>query len=352
MSNWNMNFTNLLRNDRTNFWGNWSLDPNIQPGAVGILDPHTGTFSLVNDQIPGAAIASKRVSQDWDIESSEIKEETVKVTLDGSATDPETGAKITAGVQSTWRFAKKGSLISKFATTRQASLKEYGALMKNQMSWLQEQAAGVNMKTADGISQGFCVVTDVIYASSGMNVGAKNNDSSFAIEGSAKGIKAMTDSSASGSASYTSTSQTKSMDKHIWPSKSHETADSEVPVAYAVASIGGSTVLPNWTHMISSFELTLDNQHGGTYIAHGELTYTIDGKKQRKTHSASGGLKSTIADIPIGAEDLLYTVRFTASKTVKRFNWGRPLAQWPSGYRHIDVRGVWPWAPKARDREA
>jgi len=32
------------------------------------------------------------------------------------------------------------------------------------------------MNTPYGISQGFCVVTDVIYASRGMNVGAKNND--------------------------------------------------------------------------------------------------------------------------------------------------------------------------------
>jgi hypothetical protein len=350
MSNWNMNFTTLLRDDRANFWGNWSLDSSIQPGAVGTLDPQTGTFSLVSGEIPGAKIASKSLSQDWDLESSEITQSKAEVNLDGSATDPKTGTKVTAGVRSTWSFAKKGSLISKFATTRQASLKDFAGLIKEQMSWLQEQASRVNMNTPYGISQGFCVVTDVIYASSGMNVGAKNNDSSFTIEGSATGIDAMTDSSASGKASYTSISQTKSMDKHIWPSKSNQIADSEVVVAYVVTSFDGSLVLPNWTHMISSFELTLDNQHGGTYIAHGKVTYRVGDKKFTKTHSASGGLKNTIADIPVSAEDLDYWVTFTASKTRKHFAWGSPLMQWPKGYRRVEIRGVWPWAPKAVDR--
>lgn len=352
MSNWNNNFTTLLRKDRPVLWGNWALNQYIKPGAVGIIDSSTGNFTLVNECIPGAEVIESNISSDWYIKSSNVTEKQSNVTLDGSATDPETGEKITAGLQVTWGFKDAGSLCSKFSTSKESSLKDFSTLINNQMSWLEKQAASVNMKTSQGISQGFCVVTDVIYANSGLNVGANNKSSNFSIEGSVSGINAMLGNSASGSGSYVSSSETNSMDQHIWPSTANTLPTNDVPIAFAVASFYGTFIIPNWTHLLSSFELILDNTHGGTYIAHGTLTYDVNGTQHSKKNSASGGMKSTIGDIPIDALNLVYHVSFSASKTKKTFSWGSPVNQWLSGVRHIDVKGVWPGTPSATDREA
>ena len=352
MSNWNNNFTALLRKDRPVLWGNWALNQYIKPGAVGIIDSSTGNFTLVSECIPDAQVIDSLFSSEWDIKSSHVSETESNVTLDGSATDPETGEKITAGIKVSWGFQDSGSLCSSFATSKESSLKDFSSLLTKQMSWLEEQAATVNMKTSDGITQGFCVITDVIYAHSGLNVGANNKSSSFSIEGSAKGVNAMLGNSASGSGSYVSTSETASMDQHIWPNAANTLPTSDIPIAFAVASFDGTFIIPNWTHLLSSFELVLDNTHGGTYIAHGALTYEVDGKEYSKSNSASGGMKNTIGNIPINALNLKYKVTFTASSTKKTFTWGSPINQWLSGVRHIDVKGVWPGSPSAKDREA
>lgn len=352
MSNWNSNFTTLLRNDRPVLWGNWALNQYIKPGAVGIIDPSTGNFTLVNESIPGAEIIESNMSSDWYIKSSNVTEKQSNVTLDGSATDPETGEKITTGLQVTWGFEDAGSLTSKFSTSKESSLKDFSTLINNQMSWLEKQAASVNMQTSAGISQGFCVVTDVIYAHSGLNVGANSHSSNFSIEGSVSGINAMLGDSASANGSYVSSSESDSMDEHIWPSTANTLPTNDIPIAFAVASFDGTFIIPNWTHLLSSFELILDNTHGGTYIAHGELTYDVNGTQHSRKNSASGGMKSTIGDIPIDALNLVYHVSFTSNKTKKTFSWGSPVNQWLSGERHIDIKGVWPGTPSATDREA
>ena len=324
----------------------------IKPGAVGIIDSSTGNFTLVNESIPGAEIVESNFSSDWYIKSSNVTEKQSNVTLDGSATDPETGEKITAGLQVTWGFKDEGSLCSKFATSKESSLKDFSTLINSQMAWLEKQAESVNMKTSNGISQGFCVVTDVIYAHSGLNVGANNNSSNFSIQGSVSGINSMLGNSASGGGSYVSSSESNSMDEHIWPSTADTLPTTDIPIAFAVTSFDGTFIIPNWTHLLSSFELILDNAHKGTYIAHGTLTYDVNGVQHSRKNSASGGMKSTIGDIPINALNLVYKVSFTSSKTKKTFSWGSPINQWLSGVRHIDVKGVWPGKPSATDREA
>lgn len=352
MSSWNNNFTTLLRKDRPTLWGNWSLDPSIKPGAVGIVDSATGNFTLVNSQMPGSQTVDSTYTQDWDVKSSHVSETQSDVTLDGSATDPETGTKITAGLEVKWGFKDAGSLTSQFSVAKETSLKDFSTAIANQMDWLEQQAASVNMKTSSGISQGFCVITGVIYANSGLNVGATNKSSDFSITGSVSGINAMLGDSASGKGSYVSTSETESMDKHLWPSAANTLPTGLVPVAFEVASFDGTFIIPQWTHLLSSFELVLDNSHGGTYIAHGKLTYEVNGETKSDSNSASGGMTSSISNIPINALNVKYKVTFTASSTKKEFTWGSPINQWLSGKRHIDVKGVWPGKPSAKDREA
>ena len=352
MSNWNINFTTLLRKDRSTMWGNWSLNQAIKPGAVGNLNPNTGDFTIISDSIPNANIADRAYTQKWDVKSTDVTVQKANVQLDGSATDPESGVKITAGVEVTWGFSKSGSLASTFATSKQSYLKDPMTLIKNQLPWLKTQAKNAGMSSSSGISQGFCVITDVIYANSGLNVGANAESSTFSITGSASGVDELTGDSASGKGSYTSTSESASMDKHLWPAKANTISPAEVPIAFVVASFKGETIIPAWTKMVSSYELNLNNNFGGTYIAHGTLTYMVDGIMKVRKNSASGALTSTIGDIPFNATNLVYEVTFVASGTKKTFNWATPITQWASGSRNIDVRGVWPSGVNATDREA
>jgi len=352
MSNWNNNFTTLLRASNPAFWGNWALNMNIQPGAIGLIDGPSGDFTALGSVIPGGTVKDNPYTSSWDIRSDDVTENQTNVQFDGTVIDPETGAKITAGINISWGFKNEGSLISTFSVSKQSSLDNFPTLIANQMDWLKQQAASANMLTSNGIVQGFCVVTDVIYANSGINVGSNTNQGSFSIEGSANGVDAMLGISGSGKGSYVSTTSKTSTDAHTWPAVPSTLANAEIPIAFAVASFQGDIVITKWTHLISSFELILDNSHGGTYIAHGELTYEVGDQKFTESNKASGGMTSAIRNIPINASNLVYTVTFTASSTKKVFTWGSPLNQWQSGSRHIDVKGVWPGSPSAVDREA
>lgn len=48
MSNkWNRTFSELIRRSRPAYWGNWALNSQIRPGAVGFVDPESGDFKSV-----------------------------------------------------------------------------------------------------------------------------------------------------------------------------------------------------------------------------------------------------------------------------------------------------------------
>ena len=89
--NWNRTFTDLIRAGRAAYWGNWTLDPKIKLGAVGIVSPDTGDFTLVQEATPGVPLSSRGIPNQWKLSSSNVKRTQANVSLDGSATDPETG---------------------------------------------------------------------------------------------------------------------------------------------------------------------------------------------------------------------------------------------------------------------
>lgn len=357
MSDWNHNFTTLIREGRPTLWGNWALNANIKPGMVGTIDSASGNFIPSGQVIPQAKIDVTPLSQKWDVKSDDVKIHKTNITLDGSATDPETQTKITAGVEVTWGFEKKGSLSSSFAMTKEATVSDFPSLIKSQWDWLLQKASDFKMSTSDGIVQGFCVITDVIYAKSGLNVGANSEKSDFSITGSASGVNEMAGVSGSGKGSYVSTSETASMEKHLWPDSPNEIAQEDVPVAFALASFHGKLLIPNWTRLLSTFKLHIENNHGGTYIVDATLTYELPGSPTPVTRTLfgiSGSHTDMISDIPIEAYNLKFTVsyRFIFGHDETTFYWGSPINQWASGQRHVDVYGVWANSPYAVDREA
>lgn len=126
----------------------------------------------------------------------------------------------------------------------------------------------------------------------------------------------------------------------FFDSESHMLGHFEAGAVSTVAGTGGGT--GNWSQGNTTLPLRLDNQHGGTYIAHGKLDYDLNGAKQTASNTASGGLSSTL-QIPKGATNLNYVVTYTASSAKDEFHWPDITKE-----IHIEVRGVWPGHPSAK----
>lgn len=356
MNNWNVQFTQLLRGSLPAHWGNWALSPDIAPGAVGIIDPASGSFRLVSKKLDGLAatdIIHAPASSDWNMMTSSVSRKESKVSLDGSATDPETGVTITAGMQVEWKMGKAGDMVSQCALEGTATLDAVDQLLSGRMDWLENQAKAASMSSNRGISQGFGVVTSVLYARSGLNLASLAADNSFSISGSASGIQKML-GEAKGSGSFVSTSATKSTDKHLWPSDSNTLPASAVPIAFSFASFDGRLLLPRWITRIGSYQLILRNNHGGTYVVKAELTYDCGKGPQRRNASVSGGLTTAFGDIPLDASNIDLKLEFVCIGSNQRqsFHWNNPRGEWINGTRHIDIYGVWPGQTKAVDAEA
>ncbi len=61
------------------------------------------------------------------------------------------------------------------------TIENFGSVVASQFGWLKAKAHEVGMDKPDGISQGFGFITNVLWAKSGLNVGAQSASSSFSI---------------------------------------------------------------------------------------------------------------------------------------------------------------------------
>lgn len=356
MINWNGQFTQLIRKSNPTLWGNWTLSPEVSPGAVGILDPQTGTFKLIADALPGVSATSfitTQVSSDWDKMSSEVSRTETTTDLGAEVTDPETGVTAKAGLEIAWKFGQEGSMVSKCALDSETVLNNLDTVLATQMDWLAQRATQSGMGSENGIAQGFGVITSVLYARSGLNVGSLANDNTFSLKGNASAVQKMV-GEVKGKGSYTSASSSKSVDKHLWPSESGVLPKNSAPLAYTFASFDKRLLLPLWVTHISAFQLIVSNAFGGTYIVDTTLTYdTPDGRKT-VTGTVSGGLTQTFSDIPLNASNVVLKCGFQGVFTTEDhlLQWQSPRGQWVGGVRHVDLYGVWPGSTRAVDVEA
>lgn len=165
----------------------------IKPGAVGIVDAYSGDFSLVTENLPGVGERVKDIpsSNTWQLSSVEVTREESEVKLDGTYVDPESGTKIDAGLEVKWGFAKAGSIVSEFSLSHESIVEDFGTLLDQNMDWLADKAKSVGMGSDRNIDQGFGMVTSVLWANSGLNIGSQENKSDFSIVGSISGINEM-----------------------------------------------------------------------------------------------------------------------------------------------------------------
>jgi hypothetical protein len=348
---WNRSFSELIRRSRPAYWGNWALNAQVQPGAIGIVDPHSGDFRLVAETLPNLKVKRLPVSNSWQLLSEKVSRTEAKTDVSGEITDPDTGVKGEAGVEVSWSMSQEGSIASEFSLREEAYLEELTQVEKNQ-AWLAQQAAGVGFGGNGEIAQGFGVITGVLYANSGLNVGSQSKDSAFAIAGRASAVHEML-GGATAKGSFTSVRKAKSIDKHLWPDHANTVASGPVPIAYTFASFEGKLLIPNWVSKIGGFEIFFSNQLGSTYIVAIELSYKVGDKTHNDSFEISGGLSRTVGNIPLNATDIKVKARFKGvinSDTYER-SWARPLGQWLTGQRHIDMYGVWPGATHFSVRE-
>lgn len=356
MDHWNAQFTQLIRKTHPTWWGNWSLGHEIRPGGIGVVDPLTGSFTPVADAIPGLdthPVQTTPRTSDWNMMTSNVSRKEAKVELDSSLTDPETGVEARAGLELSWTFGRAGEMVSECALEHSAALTDLDTLVAANLDWLLARAEASGMGSRSGIAQGFGIVTEVLYARSGINLGSLAADNTFSMSGTASGVQKLV-GQARGKGSYLSSSSTKSLDKHVWPSASGQLPEEPVPLAFGFASFDGRLLLPAWVNHIGAFQLIVRNTIGCTYLVRLTLGYDSGGRRHTERTVVSGGLTATFAGIPLDASEVDLHLEFVClgRNEEKRFHWRSPRGQWIGGTRHVEIEGTWPGPTHAVDVEA
>jgi hypothetical protein len=353
---WGRAFTDMIRQTTQTAWGNWVLNPAVVPGAVGILDPATASFTHVAT-IPDAKIITLSAPEAWVLESSSVRQTESEVDFKGGYLDPSSGKEVNVGLDVVWTFSREGSLLSNATMTGRSLVDSFGLLMHQHFDWLLEQARSVGYATRDGgIRQGFGMITGVQICQGGINIGSLNENSSFSLVGSIDGVNAMTgggEIKASVKGSYKETNKSKAFESHLWPSEADKAASHELGLVYQFATFQGKLIMPTWIQPIDGFRVIFDNAHGGTYIGKCTVEYmTPDASAPHRLEtSVPGGQVHSLDGIPLDAYDLKINIHFVAGDDF-HFSFDSPLSTWLTGQCTVDLSGVWPWGSHAKIRES
>lgn len=349
---WNRLYTDLLRGSRSTLWGNWALNPIIKPGAVGIVDPASGDFSLVSESLPGVEIIKVEQGRRWAISSKEVSRQETTAKVNGTVMDPATGAQVKPDTTVEWKFGKEESIASEFALNGEQRLKDL-SIIHDQFNWLYEQARKVGMASNGSIAEGFGVVSSVIYADSGINAGAKSKNATFSLSGTASGLNTLLGEqgiSGKGGATFLSSRNNSAVESHTLPAQDGKTADHPLPVAYSFTSFGpGKLLIPTWVRKIGALQMHVDSKATSvtTYITKVRITYDLPNKGPVEDNATIPGGSSANFSIPLDASNLVFEAEFVnIGKNEKMTRqWRTPLSQWVGGQRTINITGTWPGSP-------
>ncbi|MDQ6436933.1 hypothetical protein RB623_23020 [Mesorhizobium sp. LHD-90] len=355
--NWNILFTSIIRRTNLAAWGNWALNPDVEPGAVGILEPTTGAFTRVAS-LSELNIRKVDTSEEWSIKDSSVRRTQTEVDFKGGYEDPTTQTEVNVGLKVSWEFSQEGSISSNATLVSKQSVDNFGVAIKSRFDELLVMARSVNYATPDGngIRQGFGVVTHTMEASGGANVASLNKDSTFSLTGSVDGVKIMTGGgTVKGDlrGSYKDTQESKAFESRLWPVKSNEAAKTLTALSYQFASFQGTTIMPTWITPVHSFRVFFDNRHGGTYIGRCKVTCksAAHGGNWEGKVDCWGGAIQVISNVPLDATDLVILVDFAAGADFS-FPIPSPITEWLTGECTVDLSGVWPWGAHAEIKKA
>lgn len=351
--NWNILFTNIIRRTNLALWGNWTLNPDVEAGAVGIIEPNTGSFTKVA-HLADLKIETREAPEEWSIKDSSVRRTQSEIEFDGGYNDPTTGTKVDVGLGVNWSFSKASSISSNARLVGRSSINDFGRALMGRFDELLDIAKNVNYTTRDGkgIRQGFGVITHTHNAAGGANIASLNASSEFSIAGSVDGINAMTGGGSVKTGlkgSYKETNETAAFESHLWPASADEVARSDIGLNFQFCSFHEQTIMPTWIMPLDGFTIVFDNANGGTYIGKCRVTYTDSKGAQEKSVTAPGGQVRTIGGIPLDAHDLKIVVDFVAGDT-HTFGIPNPLTELLTGNCVIEMGGVWPFGSRAKRR--
>ncbi|MFZ1677666.1 MAG: hypothetical protein WAT91_10360 [Saprospiraceae bacterium] len=353
---WNKVFTDMIRQTTQTAWGNWTLNPSVVPGDVGILNPETGSYTHVAT-MPDFKKIVLNAPEAWVIESSSVHQTESEVDFKGGYKDPSSGTEVNVGLDVAWTFSQEGSIVSNATLTGRSLVDDFGLLMKKNFDWLLERAESVGYATKDGgIRQGFGMITHVQVCYGGVNIGSLNENSTFSLIGSIDGVNAMTgggEVNASVKGSYKEVNKSKAFESHMWPSGPNKISELEIGLTFQFATFQGKQIMPTWIQPVNSFRVIFDNAHGGTYIGKCSIEYSVPGSSTRPKLETSvpGGQVHTLDNIPLDAFDLKIKIHFVAGDDYN-FPFDSPISSWLTGQCTIDMSGVWPWKSVAKIRES
>ena len=338
-------FNQLIRESHPNWWGNFNLDPMIRPGAIGVIDIGSGVFQPSGEYLSDFETITSPLSEVMKLSSEHVHEP--RLVVGGKGRLAHMGD---AQVQLKWEFSRRGAMTSRWALVEKQSIKDPGKVLREHLDLLKSIASYESMyDSVSGISQGFGVITSVIMAQAGMNVVALSDGSNWSVSGQASYLGNML-TQVGGEAQYSKAEYEGNVLSFLWPREGNEFSSVLVPVAFTFASLEGEKVMLHWIRPIGSFRM-LFNNHGDHYVGI-SLSYTTTVGNQQIEIGLLPFLKQEIDSIPLDATNLTMTLNYLRiMKTVQTHRWKTPLGSWPTGDRHIDIKGSWPMYPSFSIKE-
>ncbi len=334
-------FNQLIRESHPNWWGNFNLDPLVKPGAIGVIDVGSGVFQPSGQYLGDFETIISPLNEVMKVSTEHVREP--KLVLGGRGRLAQLGD---AQVQLKWEFSQQGAMASRWMLAEKQSIKDPGSVIKKHMDLLRAVASyGSMYDPVDGISQGFGVITSVILARGGMNLAALSDGANWSVSGQASYLKNMlTSAGGEAEALYSSADYEGNMACFVWPGEGEPSGTDLVPVAYTFASLDGERVMLHWIRPIGSFRMIFNN-HGDHYVGI-SVSYSTPAGSKKVDVGLLPYLRQEVDSIPLDATNLTMTLSYLRiMKTIQTHRWKTPLGSWPTGDRHIDIKGSWPMYP-------
>lgn len=336
-ASYNMLMTTGLRADLgPAVWGNWTLDPAVEAGMVGVVDPVTGLFELHK---PGAIpldveVADQVSPTTWDVQSAGV--EHARETLE-------------QGRRDSWRFAESNTIVSRGTQYGRRAVVDPVRAACQHHDQIRRWADDRGYATGDGIVQGFGVVTATYQALGVVNLAARKAHQTFAVEGSVDGVAALVgdgDPYLAGDASYERTSPRSpgNVEAFLYPSAPDRTGPGTAPYAFEFLSFSGRTTLPGWVGHVPTMSVSFRNN--GSYVVQCTVAYdTPTAANLRKRVQVGCGIPGW-AYLPVDATNVRVSCRFWHVD-----DWGprhdlapvaSPMQEWRQGQGAVEIQGWWP----------
>ncbi len=350
-ASYNMLMTTRLRAEvGPSVWGNWTLDPSVEPGMVGVVDPLSGLFELHKlGAIPlDVDVVEEVCPATWDYQSASVAHASEQVDL-GEYVDPSTGRRSGPGRRESWQFPESNTIVSRGTRYSRRAVDDPVRAASRHYDVIHDWAERRGYATGDGIVQGFGMVTATYQAVGVVNVASRKPHQSFTVDGPVDGVAALTgagDPYLAADASYRSAGagSASNVEAFLYPRAPGRAGPGTVPYAFEFLSFAGRTALPGWVGQVPTMSLSFHNS--GSYVVQCTVAYdTGDALDLRKRVQVGGGIPGWVY-LPVDATNIRVACRFWHVD-----DWGprrdldpvaSPMQQWWQGQGVVEIEGWWP----------